>query len=157
MKTFTLYLCKSNRSNPNVVIAIRDLIIKSGFKVEEFNGGKYSPDPLMASDGLIMIGTDFTTNIGRGLYDQINLILRDNPVKFLGKMLYVTGENEAPANTYRTKQIIGVATTDTTDWINYGKVELADEELNAAIAIDAIRKKLEEHHKISVDTGDINF
>lgn len=78
MKTTKIYLAKSNRANPNIVAEVRTALRKMpNVEITEYLGGKYSNQPLIESDILLIVPetvADYAVssiNIGKGLNSQI--------------------------------------------------------------------------------------
>ncbi len=79
---YKVYLAKSNKANPDHIIAVRSLLSKFDVEVVEYTGGVYDNRPLLNSDLLVVLpeisqikthprNFGYTVPIGKGLYDQI--------------------------------------------------------------------------------------
>lgn len=82
-----IYFGKSNRANPNHVMAVRALLSEYG-EVVEYTGGAYSHQPMLECDYLVILpelnnprdDKEFV-NLGRGLHDQIESFMGHNNCK----------------------------------------------------------------------------
>jgi hypothetical protein len=80
-----IYLAKSNRANPDHLMAVRGLLSRFDVEVVEFKGGTYSHKPMLGCDLLIVVpelqGNEEDqqyVDIGKGLHEQITAWQREN-------------------------------------------------------------------------------
>jgi hypothetical protein len=84
-----VYLAKSNRANPNIVSNVRITLNNFDVDVIEYSGGQYSNNALLSCDYLVVVPestpnlTDLSSeiSIGKGLYEQIESLLRIMTIK----------------------------------------------------------------------------
>ena len=114
----TVYLSKSNHSNPDQVMKVRKWLDEKGFAILEHKGGAYDPSLLRKAKLMIMVGCNKIergfTAVGKGQYNQ----LKDRVNHGLLLNYYVAGQ--IYGNTVLRKvQTHGIA--DETNWThNYG-------------------------------------
>lgn len=99
-----IYLAKSNRANPNIVSEVREILKQMpNVEIVEYVGGKYSNQPLIESDYLIIVpetvsdineAIPTSINIGKGLNSQIvefplkpNIFIVSHVQKYTGLVL----------------------------------------------------------------------
>lgn len=83
-----IYLAKSNRANPDYVMAVRNLLSRFDVEVVEFKGGSYSHKPMLDCDLLVVVpelqenDEDLQyVNLGKGLFEQIETWQKHNKNK----------------------------------------------------------------------------
>lgn len=117
-----IYLAKSNKANPNIVMDVREKLSKYNLDVVEYSGGGYTHKDLKTCDYLIVIPdmknvTLYNANkssvlIGNGLLEQIDVFSGQNSSQ-IGVIL----------DSYLTIGLCNETTViDSTDYINYGKL-----------------------------------
>jgi hypothetical protein len=88
----TVYLSKSNHSNPDQVMKVREWLTQKGFAVIEHKGGEYDPTLLRKARMMIMVGCNKIENgftpVGKGQYGQ----LRERVSHGLLQNYYVAGK-----------------------------------------------------------------
>jgi hypothetical protein len=100
----SIYLGKSNRANPDHVMAVREVLSRFDVDIVEYKGGAYSHKQLLKSDMLVVVPEFDEDNesknqqwveLGRGLHDQIMSFRKDRPVDHKCDMLIVNGYNRS--------------------------------------------------------------
>ena len=126
-----VYLAKSNRSNPNLVLKVRELLSKFDIEIIEFTGGEYTHKPLLECDYLIVIpelpkdNLDFEVEnviIGNGLFSQINVFysyLEDDEYR---KVIIISDEY------LQIKNIREIKILDSNNYISTAKVYLEQDD-----------------------------
>lgn len=138
-----VYLSKSNQCNPEDVMIVRTQLTKNGYEVVEYQGGEYSPEPLMNSDYIVVITLDKKRYVGRGQYDQVRLCV--SAPKFKNRMLFVTRiEN---GNIY-VQEIRNINIHDIDNWkLAYGVLDLSTYEVDLSTVMQLQQKVDEEEMK----------
>ncbi len=127
-----IYLAKSNKSNPNHVMHVRQSLMNQGHEVVEFLGGQYSDAPMLECNAVVAVVTEYdhsseTQVVGRGLYDQGSVcIYGANPVPF-----YVFVPKPDPNKTQAfigldIKMATELKRKDGDSWIEYGTIKLSE-------------------------------
>lgn len=71
-----VYLSRSNAADPAVFSLVQQVIENLGHEIVTFNGGKYSKEPLLACDALVIVpSAEMLPGMERGEY---NTFLQDN-------------------------------------------------------------------------------
>ena len=134
----SIYLAKSNRSNPDVVSAVRTILKKFGADIVEFTGGAYSNKPLLACDMLIVVPELSGDNdddaeyldVGKGLFGQIEAF-RDkrnsgaghfNECDLMIVNYYHEGTQELGIGTFDEFECAGEE-----DYVNYATIMFKDD------------------------------
>ena len=130
-----VYLAKSNRSNPDVVIRVRQILSKYNVEVIEFKGGAYSNKQLLTCDYLIIIPDlseyeedEHMVTFGRGLYDQLHDFKKANKScwKTNSFIVYKTKDNynekEVFSSVYKDEDC-----ADCDDYINHAYITLDED------------------------------
>lgn len=72
-----IYFAKSNRANPNTVMAVRALLESHDVEIVEYKGGHFSHQPMLDCDYLVVLPEhdesygDEELPLGKGLHEQI--------------------------------------------------------------------------------------
>lgn len=97
-----VYLAKSNRSNPNLVMKVRELLFQYDIEIVEFTGGEYSSKPLLSCDYLIIVPELPVDNlvidvdnviIGKGLFTQIREFYAFNESSYFNNIIVISDDN----------------------------------------------------------------
>lgn len=123
----SIYLAKSNRANPDHVMAVRDLLNRYDVEVVEFKGGAYSHKPLLKCDMLVVVPEFDEENneenqewlpIGKGLHEQIQAFTRQrqhhNKCDLLIVNYFHKGTKEVGLGSFKELDF-----ADPDDYINY--------------------------------------
>lgn len=130
MKT-KIYLAKSNRSNPDDVSRVRQVLFKykDDFEVVEYNGGGYTHKDLLKCDILLIVPDlssfkegDNYVELGKGLHEQISAF--ENHVTNNSDILFVTKTNK---NYIDVAQFEELDLADCDDYINYSTAIISKE------------------------------
>lgn len=122
MSLSKVYLAKSNKANPNLVMAVREKISEYDLEIVEYEGGHYSDKPLLKCDFLIIV-PDLTTfeegavMVGKGLYQQVDSFSRKNDIS----QIFVVCDFDLTLSSIEEYDI-----QDDDDYINYGFLGLGD-------------------------------
>ena len=124
--TTKVYLAKSNRANPDHVMAVRETLNRFDVEIVEFKGGAYTHKPLLACDMLIVV-PEFDedndeenqewVNIGKGLHEQIEAFRRNvssNKCDMLIVNYYHRGTNSIGLGSFNDLDV-----ADEDDYVNY--------------------------------------
>jgi hypothetical protein len=119
-----IYLAKSNRSNPDDVSAVRQVLSRyDGVEVVEFKGGGYTHKDLLSCDLLIVVpdlsqlddcDDAFLVPLGKGLHEQIEAFKRQS--KNSCDTLMVIGCNNYGVDITTIDEL---EFADSSDYINY--------------------------------------
>lgn len=138
-----VYLSRSNAADPAVFFLVQQVIENLGHEIVTFNGGKYSKEPLLACDALVIVPSakmlpgmereeyntflrDHQPDIGKGQYEQCidfaNKFINPKSVGYIemksGKLMLVVQEVDityTEASVY-VNSITDIREQDTTDW-----------------------------------------
>jgi hypothetical protein len=113
-----IYLAKSNKANPDQLMAVRAMLSRFNVEVVEYNGGTYSHKPMLECDKLFILpdlsnydeDEDYV-GIGKGLHQQI-----------AEWKTYKSSEVYAVVNDsddYYLREVIDLDINDSDDYINY--------------------------------------
>lgn len=148
----SIYLAKSNRANPDLVMRVREILSKFDVDIVEFTGGSYSHKQLLGCDMLVVVPelecdeeVDYVP-LGKGLHEQIMAFERDgNECDLLIVNYFDEGCGE-----------IGVAALDeidvcdTDDYVNYSTACLKIEQ---GMGLGSLTHLLENR----VDSKDVDY
>ena len=117
-----IYFGKSNRANPNHVMAVRALLSEYG-EVVEYAGGSYSHKPMLECDYLVILpelnnyrdDKEFV-NLGRGLHEQIETFLDYNNAK---ANLLIINEVNLYSRDFWVGDFDELDVADYDDYVNY--------------------------------------
>jgi hypothetical protein len=118
----TVYLSKSNHSNPDQVMKVREWLDQKGFTVIEHKGGEYDESLLRQTRMMIMVGCNKIeggfTAVGKGQYGQLKYRVNHGLVQ----NYYVAGK--IYGNLILRKVLVGKI-VDADNWThNYGTLRV---------------------------------
>jgi hypothetical protein len=123
-----VYLAKSNRSNPDLVTRVRQILSSYDIEIVEFSGGQYSHKPLKECEYLVVIPDlstlnisygDYIVEIGKGLCEQLDYFSENNEAM----NIIIISDNDLSVREINTIEI-----TNENDYINYASIFLEDED-----------------------------
>lgn len=132
MEKTKIYLAKSNRSNPDDVSRVRQVLSEFVDEIEvvEFKGGSYSHKDMLKCDLLVVVPdlTDFDVrvedaiSIGKGLHEQIDAFTCNHPNEYDILIVY-----ETDSKSVSITKIECVDGVDTDDYVNYSSIFIDQE------------------------------
>ena len=144
----TVYLSKSNHSNPDQVMRVRDWLTQKGFTVIEHQGGVYDATLLRKARTMIMVGCNKIQNghtaVGKGQYGQLG----DRVSHGLLQNYYVAGQiygNPVLRKVQKSKII------DSDNWThNYGSLRV---KMDTTIKISTSHLPVADNNPDHIDGG----
>lgn len=130
MQSETIYLAKSNRTNPDITAVIRNELISLGFVVSEFSGGNYTHEQMLKCSILIIIphelkfgkGLNNLPFVGKGQYNQI----QEYNIKRNGNDIFIVS-HISQSGDISLMQLDDYYIHDVLDWTTkHGRVELRE-------------------------------
>lgn len=123
-----VYLAKSNRANPDVIMTARNILSRFNVEVVEHKGGAYSHKPLLECDLLIVIPELSDDNyeneeyvaVGKGLFEQIQAFKRNGSYN-KSDTLIVNYYHEA-SKSLGLGSLKDMEPTDPDDYVNYAEL-----------------------------------
>jgi hypothetical protein len=119
-----VYLAKSNRSNPDLVTRVRQILSSYEVEIVEFTGGKYSHTPLKECKYLVIVPDlslqidETICDIGKGLFEQIEYF---TDFQAFANIMIIS-DNELNIRRFENLEVM-----DDDDYINYGTLYLSNE------------------------------
>ena len=126
-----IYLSKSNRCNPNHVMAVREEL-KSLFpdsEIREFTGGSYNRNHILESDLCFMVAESdpeadeeygkLEINVGRGLYTEARLMLDKSLETGKHHLYYCFFRSNGE---FTTHLVTNCKITNIDNYIRYGRI-----------------------------------
>jgi hypothetical protein len=128
----SIYLAKSNRANPDIVMAVRNILSRFDVTIVEFKGGAYSHKPLLECEMLVVVpdlsddeSNEEWVNVGKGLFNQVQaFILENKKCDLLVVNYYHEGTKELGLGEFDDFDI-----ADEDDFVNYGSLCFKDNDL----------------------------
>lgn len=136
MKKMKVYLAKSNKANPDVVVRVRQTLSNYNLEIVEFKGGTYSHKPLLESDQMVIVPAevdaceDYTT-IGKGLYEQIEAFSRKS-LHNSDNIIVIVNED------CDTAMIDSYDVMDVDDYVNYADLYLSEDNCSLKEVLDDV-------------------
>lgn len=125
--TMRVYLAKSNRANPDLVIMARESLSRFDAEIVEFKGGEYSDRPLLSCELLVVIpdlnigGTNWVC-IGKGLFEQIKTFKQNNDKSnILIVNSYLPHKKSLGMGNFKNLELL-----DENDYVMYGNIIFND-------------------------------
>lgn len=127
-----VYLAKSNKANPDLVMEVRKILSKYDVDIIEYKGGTYTNKPLLECDYLFIVPDSnnveyddgfINTRIGKGLYNQIFDFEKLIDTKFFSENERISIITCDKSLNLKMSAYSNIGVIDSMDYINYGFVE----------------------------------
>lgn len=137
-----VYLGKSNRSNPNIVNAVRAWL-NNRFTVLEYQGGTYSDKDLRQADAVAIVLEN--NNLGKGIFEQI---LVSKQLKKKGYVVFPYKSSDGFSRMYICSfDNVSLQKVGDNDYVNWGKLTWNNSATNFPITLPIVDSLLNETGK----------
>lgn len=142
-KVMIIYLSKSNRCNPNHVMAVREFLHDSfpNDEIREFTGGSYNRNFLLESDCSFTVtegqaikddeNERFISDIGRGIYTEVKEML-DKSMESEKHSVFYCHFPSLDETEFTIHPVIGARITNLDNWTKYGKLSAVSNSVSIA-------------------------